>query len=72
MKNEISLSCRELKRIQSIAEEIYGTDPNDWSSVRINVETGSGIGSIVTATYDLHYKGLVGDFTVTITDVEDW
>jgi hypothetical protein len=30
------------------------------------------IGSIVTATYDLEHKGLVGEFTVTITDEENW
>jgi len=71
MKSEITLNCRELKRIQSIAEEIYGIDPNDWSSIRINVNSCE-IGSTVTATYDLQYKGLIGDFTVTITDVDAW
>jgi hypothetical protein len=71
MKSEITLNCRELKRIQSIAEEIYGTDPNAWSSIRINMDSCE-IGSIVTATYDLEHKGLVGEFTVTITDEENW
>jgi hypothetical protein len=71
MKSEITLNCRELKRIQSIAEEIYGTNPSDWSSIRINVNSCE-IGSIVTATYDLKYNGLVGEFTVTITDEDNW
>jgi hypothetical protein len=71
MKNEITLNCRELKRIQSIAEEIYGTDPNDWASIRINMDSCE-IGSTVTATYNLVHKDLVGEFTVTITDEENW
>ena len=71
MKNEIVLNCRELKRISSIAEELYGANPTDWSSVRISIDSCE-IGSTVTATYNIKHKELVGEFTVTITDEENW
>ena len=71
MKKEIVLSSRELKRISSIAEELYGANPTDWSSVRINVYSCE-IGSTVTATYNIKHKELTGEFTVTITNEENW
>jgi hypothetical protein len=71
MKNEIVLNYRELKRISSIAEELYGPNPTDWSKIEINSDSCE-IGSTVTATYIINHKEIVGEFTVTITNEENW
>lgn len=64
----ITLTPRELNRIsQFIADTTNGTQ-----FVIIDVDSSSGIGSIVTATINAEMNGWTGAFTAVITDESNW
>ena len=62
----MKLTVRELKDILEIAEKL------EVKSVDIEVDSSSGIGSIVTASYAAVIEGIGGSFKATITGVENW
>lgn len=67
---EIRLTGRELNRIYELYEKI--SKGAEWESVTLRTMNGSGIGSILTATFIIEHKEIDGDFTVTITDETNW
>jgi hypothetical protein len=71
---EIYLSHRELKEILSIVEEHNPPDTMclQAGSVKISVDSSSGIGSLVKATIPIKVGDRYGEWTVTITDESDW
>ena len=60
------LTVKELKDILEIAERL------EVKSVEIEIDSSSGIGSIVTASYPVVHEGFGGSFVATITGVESW
>jgi len=74
MKKEISLVPKEIKEIYEITQKLYGKEENLLVFGTVDITTESNeIGTITKATFEnIVHEGLIGDFTVTITDVEDW
>lgn len=68
--NTIRLSKGELDRIIKLMDTIHETDK--FGFVTLNQSENTGIGYELTATFDVTHKGEVGEFTVTITDHNDW
>lgn len=58
------------EEIEELYELIQKFDEQEW--VTLNRDDGSGIGYILTATFNVEHNGLKGDFTKTITSVENW
>lgn len=67
---EIRLSRVELKEILKAMDDICGTE-NEFATVKISYDSGS-IGSFVNATFDLKHKGYDGEYTIPITNVDNW
>jgi hypothetical protein len=69
-ENKIILSIKEVKRIYELMEKINKSD--QWNSVELVSESCSGIGSILTATFNVTHKDVEGSFKVSITDESNW
>ena len=71
---EIHLSHKELKEILSIVEKINPPDTMmlGAGTVKISVDSSSGIGSLVTATVPVQVDDRWGEWTTTITDESSW
>ena len=67
---EIRLARVELKEILKAMDDILGSD-NELAVVRVSYESGS-IGSFVNATFDIKHNGYEGEFTIPITNVDNW
>jgi hypothetical protein len=66
---EIYLNRRELKEIIELLER---TVEDEAVQVKITSDNSSGIGSVVTATVPVKVNEYHGEFTVTISDENDW
>lgn len=71
---EIYLNYRELKELLEIVETMNPPDTMLLAAgtVRINIDSSSGIGSIVKATVPIRQGERWGDWTTTITGEEHW
>ena len=71
---EIYLNYRELKELLEIVESLNPPDTLLLAAgtVRISVDSSSGIGSIVTATVPIRQGERWGDWTTTITNESHW
>jgi hypothetical protein len=71
---EITLHHRELKELLKLVEELNPPDTTLLASgtVKISVDSSSGIGSIVTATIPIKQGDRWGEWTTTITDESTW
>ena len=71
---EIYLNHKELKEILSIVEEL--NPPNTMmlqaGTVKISVDSSSGIGSLVKATIPIKVGDRYGEWTTNITDESSW
>ena len=67
----ITLNSRELARLT----ELFNTlnESKDYGYVTLYRESdNNGIGSVLTATFVITHKEIDGEFTVTISDQNDW
>lgn len=70
MMNKIILNRRELDQISEILQKLHGDAGH--ASVELIQEADYGIGSILTAKFYLKYKDIPGEFSVIITDENNW
>ena len=68
--NTIRLNRRELNRILELLNLF--NDTGEYGYVELTQESGSGIGSLLTAKFNIEHKEVDGEFTVVITDEEHW
>lgn len=66
-KDNMFLHRNDITKIQNILEKF----PN-ISSFEINHDNSSGIGSIVTMTFNHQIEDIQGSFTVEISGIESW
>ena len=68
--NKIVLNRREVLRLC----ELYDTlnESGDFGLVTLDQDNSSGIGTTLTATFLITHGDIEGNFTVNITDVENW
>ena len=65
--DKITLHKDDLAKIQQLLEKFPDTD--FFSLVQ---ESGSGIGSVLTMSFDYSVDDIKGTFTTEINGVEDW
>ena len=66
----IRLNRRELNRVLELLNLF--NDTGEYGYVELVQESDSGIGSALTAKFNIVHKEVDGEFTVIITDVEHW
>lgn len=72
--NEIILSHRELKQLIQLVEELNPPDSMmlQAGTVKVSLDSSSGIGSTLKATIPIKQGDCWGDWTTTITDESQW
>lgn len=65
--DKIILNRNDLSKIQNFLEKFPDTD--FFSLIQ---ESGSGIGSVLTMSFDYSVDDIKGTFTTEINGVEDW
>ena len=68
--NKITINRRELDRILEILEKLHGDMSH--ASVELIQEGGNGIGTVLTAKFYLNHLSIPGEFSVVITDENNW
>jgi hypothetical protein len=68
--NKITLSRREIEKLYLLFNRL--NESSEYGSVTLSEEGGNGIGGVLTATFCVTHKDVEGEFTVTITDENDW
>ncbi len=58
---------KDIKKIQEVLDKFQ-----DVEVFEIEVDNGSGIGSIMTMTFAQEVNGMRGSFDIEISGVEDW
>lgn len=66
----IRLCRREIDRIKELFDELHET--GDFGSVVLAQHGDNGIGTVLTATFVVTHKDVEGEFTVTISDEDNW
>ena len=66
----IRLNRRELNRVLELLNLF--NDTGEYGYVELVQEGDNGIGSALTAKFNIVHKEVDGEFTVIITDVEHW
>lgn len=61
------LNKTDIKKIQAVLDKFPEVD-----SFKLELDNSSGIGSIVTMTFDNKVNDIRGSFKVEISGVEDW
>jgi hypothetical protein len=67
MTDKIILNRNDLAKIQQLLEKFPDTD-----FFSLTQESGSGIGSVLTMSFDYSVDDIRGTFTTEINGVEDW
>jgi len=68
--NTVRLNRRELNRVLELLNLF--NEFGEYGYVELVQESDSGIGSVLTAKFNIQHKEVDGEFTVVITDVEHW
>jgi len=68
--NRITINRSELNRINEILHKLHGD--MDHASVELIQEGDNGIGTVLTAKFYLNYQDIPGEFSVVITDENNW
>lgn len=68
--NKITINRRELDRILEILEKLHGDASH--ASVELIQEGDNGIGTVLIAKFYLNHLSIQGEFSVVITDEENW
>lgn len=66
----IRLNKRELHRLVELFDRF--NQQKEFGSVTLAQYGDNGIGQVLTATFVIEHKDVDGEFTVTITDEENW
>ena len=66
----IRLNKRELHRLVELFDSF--NQQKEFGSVTLAQYGDNGIGQVLTATFVIEHKDVDGEFTVTITDEENW
>lgn len=69
-EHKITLGRREVKKISELFDLL--DESGDYGWVKLNQSEDNGIGTVLTATFAVTHKLIEGEFTVVITDEEDW
>ena len=69
MSNKIYLSREDLDKIQNILSRILGDQDK---MVSLTEERVSGIGSVLTLSFDYNVDGIPGKYSTEISGVETW
>lgn len=69
-RNTIRLNRREVDRLKELFDLL--NQSKDYGSVVLDQHSENGIGSVLTATFVIEHKEVDGEFTVTITDENNW
>jgi hypothetical protein len=65
--DKIILNRNDISKIQKLLEKFPDTD-----FFSLTQESGSGIGSVLTMSFDYSVDDIRGTFTTEINGVEDW
>jgi hypothetical protein len=65
--DKIILNKNDLSKIQQLLKKFPDTD-----FFSLTQESGSGIGSVLTMSFDYSVEDIRGTFTTEINGVEDW
>ena len=68
--NRITINRRELNQINEILYKLHGDMSH--ASVELIQEGDNGIGTVLTAKFYLNYQDIPGEFSVVITDENNW
>lgn len=66
----IRMNKRELHRLVELFDRF--NQQKEFGSVTLAQYGDNGIGQVLTATFVIEHKDVDGEFTVTITDEENW
>lgn len=66
----IRMNKRELYRLVELFDSF--NQQKEYGSVTLAQHGDNGIGQVLTATFVIEHKDVEGEFTVTITDEENW
>jgi hypothetical protein len=66
----IRLNQRELHRLAELFDSF--NQQKEYGSVTLTQHVDNGIGQVLTATFVIQHRDVDGEFTVTITDQENW
>ena len=66
----IRLNQRELHRLVELFDSL--NQQKEYGSVTLAQHGDNGIGQVLTATFVIEHRDVDGEFTVTITDQENW
>ena len=70
MNKTMYLNRRHIDRIKQLFDQF--PENGEYASVILSQSEDNGIGTIIKATFNILYKNIEGDFTVTISDEQDW
>ena len=70
MDKTMYLNRRHIDRIKQLFDQF--PENGEYASVILSQSEDNGIGTIIKATFNIFYKDIEGDFTVTISDEQDW
>ena len=70
MNKTMYLNRRHIDRIKQLFDQF--PENGEYASVILSQSEDNGIGTIIKATFNIFYKNIEGDFTVTISDEQDW
>ncbi len=68
--DKVTLNRREVEAVYELFNKF--NESGDCGSVVLTQESGSGIGSTLTATFLITHQEVYGDFTINITDESSW
>lgn len=68
--NKIILNKVAIDRLYELFNKL--NQSKDFGHVTLESEGDNGIGDTITATFYITHKDVDGEFTVTITDQNDW
>ena len=68
--NKITLNAREMEEVYQFFNNM--NESSDYGSITLEQSENTGIGCTLKATVYVTHKDVEGDFTVSITDENDW
>lgn len=68
--DKVTLNRREVEALYELFNKF--NENGDYGPVVMTQESGSGIGSTLTATFCTTHLGVYGEFTTSITDESNW
>lgn len=70
MNKNVKLNAREVDELHKLFHKL--SDRGEYSQVELEESGDNGIGTFLTATFDIEHEGVQGKFTVHLTDESHW